>query len=63
MYVLSTSSVVTGIRCQYKFAINVALVRQFSVKKAKFPLGSGFDHFGNVTKNVHICFEVHIEKN
>ena len=28
----------TGIRCQHKFAVNVALVRQFSAIKSKYCL-------------------------
>ena len=32
-------------------------------KKRKLPQSSGCNHFENMTENVHVCFEVHIEKN
>ena len=54
----------TGIRCEHKFAINAALVRQFNaVKSKKLPQSSGCKHFESMTENAHVCFEVHIEKN
>ena len=34
-----------------------------SAKKQKLPWGSMFHHFENMTENVQVCFEVHIEKN
>ena len=46
------------------FAINMALLKQFSaIKRKKFPQGSRCNHFENMTENVHVCFEEHIENN
>ena len=50
------------IGCLHKFAVNVALVRQFSTIKSKIALGTGCNYFENMAENVHICFEVHIKK-
>ena len=48
----------TEIRCEHKFAINAALMRQFNKIKSKSCLRAE-----NMTENVHVCFKVHIEKN
>ena len=38
-------------------------MRQFNAIKSKNYLRAlGFNHFENMTENVHVCFEVHIKK-
>ena len=47
------------------FAINAALVRQFNAVKSKCCLmqSSVCNYFENMTENVHVCFQVHVEIN